>query len=81
MFRERASSKAYAGLLRASTVVFKAEFESVFELTNRVGLWGTLSLSQILVEGLPANAKLTSNLRFTHPRRDPLARFSHFRLR
>src|SRR5688572_15042453 len=36
-------------------------------------VWGTRSPSQILVERLPANAKRSSHLRFTHPCRDPLA--------
>jgi hypothetical protein len=36
MLWEQVSSTAYAGLLRALTVVFKAEFQSVFELANRV---------------------------------------------
>ena len=33
---ERVSSKVYTELFRASTVVFKADFVSVLELTNRV---------------------------------------------
>jgi hypothetical protein len=38
MLWERILFKAYAGLLRALTVIFKADFESVLELTNRVRL-------------------------------------------
>ena len=38
MLWKRVSSKAYTGFLRASIVVFKAEFYSVFELTNRVAV-------------------------------------------
>jgi hypothetical protein len=34
---ERVSSTAYVGLLQALTVVFKAEFQSFFELTNIYG--------------------------------------------
>jgi hypothetical protein len=36
MLWERILFKTYAGLLRALTVIFKADFESVLELTNRV---------------------------------------------
>ena len=40
-----------------------------------------LAPSQILIESLPANAKLTSNLRFTHPFCNLLVEFCGFRLR
>ena len=36
MLWERVSSKATTGFLRALTVVFNADFQSVFALTNRV---------------------------------------------
>jgi hypothetical protein len=36
MFLARGSSEACSGLLRVSTVVFKATFQNGFELTNRV---------------------------------------------
>ena len=49
-------------------------------VTGRTTLSGRCSL-QILVEGFPANTNLTSNLRFTHPRLDPLAQFCNCRLR
>ena len=40
-----------------------------------------ISASPIRVEGLPTYAKLTRDLRFTHPRRDPLMQLSDCRLR